>query len=167
MRFLAVFALFCVTALTATRADAQVASQPSPELPPQPAVRPAGIPADAMLVSPCVATMGEHWANLKNLPTGPIYGVWQGKPVFTEIMVPVSDLQKGFSYADIHALPGYAIDHVDFEFEPQGHPGLPVPHYDLHAYYVTPAVQASICPSGIPDPAMKPMNASPAAPPNR
>jgi hypothetical protein len=162
MRFLAILALVCTVTVTAARANA--APQPSPELPPQPAVHPAGIPADAMLVSPCIATMGEHWANLKELPTGPIYGVWQGKPVFTEIMVPLTELQKGFSYANIHALPGYTIDHVDFEFEPQGHPGLPVPHYDIHAYYVTPEVQAAICPTGIPDPAMKPMNA-PANPP--
>jgi hypothetical protein len=110
--------------------------------------------------------MGEHWANLKDLPMGPIYGVWQGKPVFTEIMIPVSALQTGFSYSDIGALPGYAIDHVDFEFEPHGHQGMPVPHYDLHAYYVTPAVQATICPNGLPDPAMKPMN-MPTSPPNR
>lgn len=102
--------------------------------------------------------MGEHWASLHNLPTGPIYGVWQNKPVFTEIMVTVKQLQSGFSYADIRALPGDKIDHIDFEFEPNGHPGLPVPHYDLHAYYVSPAVQATICPHGIPDPAMKAMN---------
>ncbi len=130
----------------------------APMLPPQPATRPAGIPSDAMLVSPCVATMGEHWANLKNLPLGPIYGAWQGKPVFTEIMVSVEQLQKGFSYANIHALPGYTIDHIDVSFEPHGHPGFPVPHYDIHAYYVSPAIQATICPDGIPDPAMKPMN---------
>ena len=128
-------------------------------LPPQPAVHPAGIPSDAVLVSPCVATMGEHWIALKDAPTGPIYGVWKGKPVFTEIMVTLDQLNKGFSYADIHALPGYTIDHVDFEFEPNGHAGLPVPHYDVHAYYVSPAVQATICPTGIPDPAMKPTNA--------
>lgn len=158
MRFLAVFALLFAFAASAARVNAQPSSQSMPELPPQPAERPAGIPADAMMVSPCVATMGEHWANVKNLPTGPIYGVWQGKPVFTEIMVSVADLQKGFSYADIRALPGYTIDHINLEFEPNGHAGLPVPHYDLHAYYVTPAVEATICPNGIPDPAMKPTN---------
>jgi hypothetical protein len=134
------------------------AAPDAPMLPPQPAVRPAGIPADAMLVSPCVATMGEHWANLKNLPLGPIYGVWQGKPVFTEIMVSQAELQKGFSYANIHALPGYTIDHIDVNFEPNGHPGFPIPHYDIHAYYVTPAVQATICPNGIPDQALKATN---------
>ncbi|HEY6325773.1 MAG TPA: hypothetical protein VIW73_04550 [Candidatus Cybelea sp.] len=130
----------------------------TPALPPQPATRPEGIPSDAMLVSPCIATMGEHWANLKNLPLGPIYGAWQGKPVFTEIMVSQQQLQQGFSYANIHALPGYTIDHIDVSFEPHGHEGYPIPHYDIHAYYVSPAVQATICPNGIPDPAMKPMN---------
>jgi len=165
MRFLAAFAFLCAVSVSPAGVSAQPSSQSMPQLPPQPAERPAGIPADAMLLSPCVATMGEHWANLKNLPMGPIYGVWQGKPVFTEIMVSVSELQKGFSYANIHALPGYTIDHVDFKFEPQGHPGMPVPHYDLHAFYITPAEQAAICPSGIPDPSMKPMNAP--NPPNR
>lgn len=167
MRFLAVFALLFAVAATATPAGAQSSSRPSVTLPTQPAVHPAGIPADAMLLSPCIATMGEHWGNLRDLPMGPIYGVWEGKPVFTEIMVPVSTLQKGFSYSNIHALPGYTIDHVDFEFEPHGHQGMPVPHYDIHAYYVTPAVEATICPNGIPDPAMKPMNTPVNPPPNR
>lgn len=127
-------------------------------LPPQPKVRPAGLPKDVVMVSPCIATMGEHWVNLKNMPTGPIYGTYQGKPVFTEIMVTLDQLKKGFSWADIRALPGYTIDHVDVAFEPHGHEGLPVPHYDVHAYYVTPTLQAKICPNGIPDPAMKPTN---------
>jgi hypothetical protein len=153
------FVTASAVAFALAAAFARAAAAPSePMLPPQPATHPAGIPADAVMLSPCVATMGEHWANLKNLPLGPIYGVWQGKPVFTEIMVSVKQLQEGFSYADIHALPGYTIDHIDFAYEPHGHAGFPVPHYDLHAYYVSPAVQATICPHGIPDPAMKPMN---------
>jgi hypothetical protein len=149
----------CAFALASAASAARVAAdQAQPMLPPQPATHPAGIPADAVRVSPCIASMGEHWANPKNLPLGPIYGVWQGKPVFTEIMVSVKQLEDGFSYANIHALPGYTIDHIDFKFEPHGHEGFPVPHYDLHAYYVSPAVQATICPNGLPDPAMKPTN---------
>jgi hypothetical protein len=150
----AAFFAFALSAGAACRA----AEPAQPALPPQPATHPTGIPADAVLVSPCIATMGEHWVNLKDAPLGPIYGVWQGKPVFTEIMVSVEQLKQGFSYANIHALPGYAIDHIDFKYEPQGHAGFPVPHYDVHAYYVTPAVQATICPNGIPDPAMKATN---------
>jgi hypothetical protein len=126
------------------------------QLPPQPKVHPAGIPADAVMLSPCIATMGEHWGALKNMPLGPIYGVYNGKPVFSEIMVSVKQLQDGFSYDNLKALPGYHIDHVNLEFEPHGHPGFPMPHYDVHAYYVTVAQEAQICPNGIPDPAMKP-----------
>ena len=154
------FATACAFALTLGSTGIAFADSSAPMLPPQPAVHPAGIPQDALMVSPCVATMGEHWANLKNLPMGPIYGTWQGKPVFTEIMVPLTTLQQGFSYSNIHALPGYAIDHVDVAFEPTGHPGLTVPHYDIHAYYVSVETQKAICPDGIPDSAMKPTNAS-------
>src|SRR5581483_2978493 len=89
MRFLTFFAFLCAVAFAAGRAGAQGSSPPQMQLPPQPAVHPAGIPADAVLVSPCIATMGEHWVNPKDMPMGPIYGVWQGKPVFTELMVPV------------------------------------------------------------------------------
>jgi len=126
-------------------------------LPPQPKVRPAGMPAEYSLVSPCIAGMGEHWMNLSN-PSSPIYGSYRGKAIFTEIMVPLTQLQSGVSYADLRALPGYSIDHVDFKFEPQGHRGMPVPHYDLHAYYLSAALQATICPDGIPDPSMKATN---------
>jgi hypothetical protein len=94
--------------------------------------------------------MGEHWANRRNLPTGPIYGTWEGKPIFTEIVVSVKQLQQGFNWTNIHALPGYTIDHVDFEFEPHGHAGFEVPDYNIHAYYVSPATQARICPNGKP-----------------
>ncbi len=149
--------VFSLALGTAARA---AAAPDMPALPPQPAVHPAGIPADAVLVSPCIAGMGEHWVALKDAPMGPIYGVWEGKPIFTELMVTVKQLQDGFSYANIRALPGYTIDHVDFKYEPNGHEGLPVPHYDVHAYYVSPAMQAAICPNGIPDPSMKPMNGS-------
>ncbi|MDQ6768120.1 MAG: hypothetical protein M3Z41_09965, partial [Candidatus Eremiobacteraeota bacterium] len=56
-------------------------------LPPQPKVRPAGIPAGAMMLSPCIRGMGDHWGNPKDMPLGPIYGTYQGKPIFSEIMV--------------------------------------------------------------------------------
>lgn len=151
IRFVALVALVLSCAARAAYAG-------EPMLPPQPKIHPLGIPADAVMVSPCIAGMGEHWANPARLPLGPIYGVWRGVPVFTEIMVTSKQLADGFSYANLRALPGYRIDHVDFKYEPRGHAGLPVPHYDLHAYYVSPAVAATICPSGIPDSSMKAMN---------
>lgn len=122
----------------------------APPLPPQPNVRPSGIPADVLLVSPCVKGMGEHWANPKNLPLGPIYGVYDGKPVFTEVMIDKASFASGKSYVDVlQPLPGYTIDHVDIEYVPHGHAGYPIPHYDVHAYYVTHAAHVAFCPNGV------------------
>lgn len=151
--------LFVGSLLAAVLAGAGIpaAADDAMPLPPQPKVRPAGMPANYTLVSPCVAGMGEHWVNLSDV-SSPIYGTYQGKAIFTEIMVPLAKLQQGFSYANLQPLPGYTIDHVDFKFEPNGHMGMPIPHYDLHAYYVSAAVQAAICPNGMPDPSMKATN---------
>jgi hypothetical protein len=68
----------------------------------------------------------------KNLPLGPIYGVWNGKPIFSEIQVSVKQLQDGLSYVNLPALPGYRIDHVDFEYvPPSGQASFPAPALHL------------------------------------
>lgn len=122
----------------------------APPLPPQPKTRPLGMPADALLVSPCVAGMGQHWANPRNLPFGPIYGTYRGKPVFSEIMIDKRAFAAGTSYLDqLKPLPGYRIDHVDIQYVPYGHAGYPIPHYDIHAYYVSHAIHKSFCPDGL------------------
>ncbi|MFN2529348.1 MAG: hypothetical protein ABR584_11605 [Candidatus Baltobacteraceae bacterium] len=125
-----------------------------PALPPQPKVHPAGIPANYMMVSPCIVGMGEHWANLKaGIHGTTLYGTYQGKPVFTEIMLLPADFASGKSYENVlRPVPGYQIDHVDIEYLKHGHPGMAFAHYDIHAYYVTPAVEHKICPGGVPVP---------------
>jgi hypothetical protein len=113
----------------------------------------AGLPPGVVQLSPCVATMGEHWANPKNLPLGPIYGVYNGKLVFTEIMVDQKLFAQGKGFRDVlKPLPGHTIDHVDIAFNPHGHEGYPIPHYDIHAYYVPHAVHMAYCPNGVPNP---------------
>jgi len=138
-RFLSLLALLALTASGAAAAAAQA--------------RPAGLPAGVIQISPCVATMGEHWANPKTLPFGPIYGVYDGKVVFTEIMVDQKLFEQGKGWRDVlRPLPGHAIDHVDIAFNPHGHEGYPIPHYDIHSYYVPHAVHMAYCPNGIPNP---------------
>jgi len=110
---------------------------------------PAGLPPGVIQMSPCVPGMGEHWANPKNLPFGPIYGVYKGKVVFTEIMIDQASFAKGVSWTEqLKPLPGHPIDHVDIEFQPHGHAHFTVPHYDVHAYFVPHAVHAAFCPQG-------------------
>jgi hypothetical protein len=135
--------------LLGASAAAIAVAQQAPQLPPQPKVRPAWVPAGALLLSPCVAGMGSHWANLKDMPFGPIYGEYQGKPVFTEIMIDQKAFAAGKSWEDqLKPLAGNKIDHVDIDFVPYGHAGYPIPHYDIHAYYVPHDVHEKFCPNG-------------------
>jgi hypothetical protein len=107
---------------------------------------PVGLPAGVVGVSGCIPTMGYHYAKLKDLPFGPIYGEMNGKPTFTEIMVDKKLFESGRSWDEqLKPLPGYHIDHVDFWFEPHGHEGYPIPHYDIHAWYIPHAEHMAFC----------------------
>jgi hypothetical protein len=155
LKYTALFAL--AAAITLSAAIAAPPSNQMPPLPPQPKVRPAGIPEGFVMVSPCVQAMGEHWLDPKNYmladgAMGPIYGSYNGKAIFSEIMIPVSTFQKGFNYRRLAALPGYTINHIDVEYHPHGHEGMPIAHYDIHAYYVNHEEHAKMCPDGAPDP---------------
>jgi hypothetical protein len=98
---------------------------------------PAGMPPGVVSLGGCIPTMGYHYANPKNAPFGPIYGAYNGKITFTEIMVDAKLFAQGKSWDDmLKPLPGHTINHVDIWFEPHGHPGYTVPHYDIHAWYV-------------------------------
>jgi len=107
---------------------------------------PAGLPSDVKPWFGCIPTMGYHYVSDKDKPFGPIYGWYNGKPIFTEVMITPEQFKAGKNWDDIlKPLPGYHVDHVDIWFEPQGHPGFPVPHYDVHAYYVPHSVHMYFC----------------------
>lgn len=157
-------ALFAIAAVAFLSFGPALAAPPqdppagAAQLPPQPKVRPAGMPAGALMLSPCIQGMGEHWAALKDMPVGPIYGVYNGKLIFTEVMLDQKFFAEGKSLPDVlKPLPGYAINHVDIEFHPKGHQGFPIPHYDVHAYFVSHAEHMHYCPDGAPDPDKAPM----------
>lgn len=107
------------------------------------AILPAGVqPLDGGFVVP---KMGEHWADPKNMPLGPIFGIHNGKLVFLEFM-PDKDLDK-----TVHDIPGTggvpvppSVDHVDIDWNPHGHPGDLNPHYDIHLYFISRAEQDQI-----------------------
>lgn len=108
--------------------------------------RPVGLPSGVVPFGGCIPSMGYHYADPKNWPLGPIYGYYNGKPVFTEIMPLKKDVDKGMNLDDVlKPLPGYHIDHVDIWYEPAGHPGLSKPHYDIHAWYVPHSVHMTYC----------------------
>lgn len=107
---------------------------------------PAMMPAGTKAASGCIPTMGYHYAKPTNWPFGPLYGYYNGKPIFTEIMVDQKMFASGKSWDSALApLPGQHIDHVDIWFESHGHPGYPIPHYDIHAWYVPHAEHMKYC----------------------
>ncbi len=94
-----------------------------------------------------VPAMGEHWANPKQLPNGPIYGVYNGKLVFLEYMFAQDDFIKGKSHTTLDGmkgLPSPSVVQTDLEFQPHGHPGFDIPHFDLHHYFISDEEQHKI-----------------------
>ena len=113
---------------------------------PKPPAHVPGMP-NVVLVSGCIPAMGYHYADPKTLPFGPIYGWYQGKWIFTEIMPTTYQLSTAHQSFDnvLKPLPGYTINHTDFWYEKNGHPGYWAPHYDIHAFYTPHAEQMHYC----------------------
>jgi hypothetical protein len=98
-------------------------------------------------VSPCIPKMGEHWANKKDLPFGPWFNVFNGKLIAIEYAISIDDFVAGKEFNNAtfrYEGRPLAIDHVDIGFQPHGHPGFMVPHYDLHFYLVSDAEDSAI-----------------------
>ncbi|MGE5704246.1 MAG: hypothetical protein ACM32O_17105 [Clostridia bacterium] len=105
------------------------------------------LPPGTIQVSEVVPAMGEHWGNPQELPLGPIYGVYKGKLVFLEYMIAQDDFVKGKNIVNVPGMKGYpmpSVVQVDWDFEPEGHPGFEVPHYDIHNYFITDEEQQQI-----------------------
>lgn len=106
------------------------------------------LPEGTVKVSGVVPGMGEHWANPKDLPLGPLYCVYQGKVVCLEYMISQADLAAGKSWPELTGLKNLPpINHVNMGFEPKGHEGYEIPHYDLHIYFASPEAMKSIKPA--------------------
>jgi hypothetical protein len=102
------------------------------------------LPRGTVQISPYIPGMGEHWADPKTLPLGPVYCVMDGHVVCVEFMIAQRDFQNGKSFERLRlGLDGKQppIDHMEFDFMPHGHEGFEVPHYDVHMYFVPPEVR--------------------------
>ena len=103
------------------------------------------MPEGVVQLSPVVPAMGEHWGNPADMPLGPIYCVHEGKIVCLEFMIAQEDFAAGESWPNLSGMEGLPpVDHVSIGFEPQGHEGFEVPHYDIHMYFLSPEEIAAI-----------------------
>lgn len=107
------------------------------------------LPQDAIKISDTVPAMGEHWANPRNLPLGPIYLVSEGKVIGVEYMFTLAMMKKFVAPTpageevmfniDNLSLFGQKYDHMTVAYMANGHNGFEVPHYDVHLYFISPA----------------------------
>ena len=126
------------------------------------------LPEGTNKITESVPKMGEHWTNLETdiLLYGPdethryengdpvpvfktIYGVHDGELVFIEQMIAQSYMEgeKARSWLNIEGmkgLPSPSIVQTDIEFQPHGHEGYLVPHYDFHHYFISDEEQQAI-----------------------
>lgn len=103
------------------------------------------LPASVIQVSPVVPGMGEHWADPADLPLGPIYCVYNGKVVCLEFMIAQEDFAKGESWPVLAGIDGLPpVNHLNVGFEPNGHEGYEIPHYDIHMYFLSPEEMAEV-----------------------
>jgi hypothetical protein len=68
------------------------------------------LPQGTVQLDPVVIpAMGEHWGNPIDMPTGPIYGVFEGKLVFIEYMISQKDFAEGKSYVNLPGMKGLPL----------------------------------------------------------
>jgi hypothetical protein len=92
--------------------------------------------------------MGEHWANPSTLPLGPIYCVHEGKIICLEFMMSQEDFKAGKSWPALAGMEGLPpVNHTNIGFQPHGHEGFTVPHYDVHLYFLSPEEMAKVKPN--------------------
>jgi hypothetical protein len=103
------------------------------------------LPKDAVQLSPSVPLMGEHWGNPADMPLGPIYCVHEGKVICIEYMISQEDFMNGKSWPALQGLTDLpSINHIDIGFNPKGHHGYEIPHFDLHMFFISPEKKALI-----------------------
>ncbi len=131
------FVLAAALAVIATVSGAQSARDSLPDA--------TGLPKGIVQLSPLVLAMGEHWGNPADMPLGPIYCVQEGRVVCLEFMIAQEDLAAGKSWPALTGMEGLPpVNHTDIHFQPQGHEGYEVPHYDIHLYFLNPEEIAAI-----------------------
>jgi hypothetical protein len=121
------------------------------------------LPQGTVQLTPSVPTMGEHWANLDDMPLGPIYMLYGGEVIgkeymysqemLTEIRFPIPEWAEAerelFGEEMVfqqlsNVKVNHLVDHMEIAFMPKGHEGFEVPHWDIHEWFISHALHMLI-----------------------
>jgi hypothetical protein len=87
--------------------------------------------------------LGTLYVDPATLPAGPFLAYdHQGKLVSSIYMIPLSDMNAHKAFDNLK-IAKEKVDHVDIVFN-AGHPGVPVPHYHIIVWYVSPTEAATL-----------------------
>lgn len=119
------------------------------------------VPRGATVIAECAKGRGKQYVLPKDIPTGPVYNVYQGKVIGLEYMVGKNDLLNlSKSFNNLPMLNG-VYDHINIGLLSTGHAGFPEPHYHVDVFLVPNSVAAGITCEA---PSMSPMASSSAMP---
>lgn len=138
------------------------------------------LPKDAIKLSGCVPYMGEHWAETKNIPTGPYYLIYNNKVLGIEYMFTESEVKgdrvaekspaevgkymatKNLTFAGLlkslemsFPIPAASFKEWTISWTPP-HAALVASHYDVHMYLIDKKERDTICPDATAEGALPP-----------
>lgn len=87
------------------------------------------VPSGATMIAQCATGEGTQYVLPSDIPTGPIYNVWNGKVTGIEYMLAQSSIAN--SKTQNLPLQSQNFNHVDVMYEPTGHAGFTEPHYHV------------------------------------
>jgi hypothetical protein len=95
------------------------------------------IPRDATAIADCAVGRGKQYVLPKDIPTGPVYNVWNNEVIGLEFMVGRDELlTQNKSFVDL-PLGGAIYDHINIGLLSQGHSGFTQPHYHVDLFTIS------------------------------
>ncbi len=117
------------------------------------------IPNDATVAAECETARGKQYIRPKDIPTGPIYDVYQGKVIAVEYLVnPVTLAKNDGTYTNL-SLPqgqGSSYDHISL-IHVAPHAGMDEEHFHVIAYLIPQSQANTVTCNGQPSPEMTDM----------
>ena len=98
------------------------------------------LPPGYAQISPMIPMLGEHYGRGKvgSMPFDPVYCAYKGKVTCIEYLLSPADFASGKSWKSLPGLEGLPpVDHIDIDYEPNGHGDWPMSLYDLRIYFIS------------------------------
>jgi hypothetical protein len=109
------------------------------------------LPKGYVQVSPLIPMLGEHYDDepVGTVPHGEGYAGYKGRIIAMEFLMTPEEFVQGKTWKNLRTEPSVQfppVDHIDVDYDPQGHGAWHVPLYMLRVYYVSPEFLAAMKP---------------------